>query len=79
MHVIPDRSWRGLIGLLSAIGISIFGSRMSFLAIPWFVLVTTGSAVQTGVVAFAEMAPYVLVQGLGGPLIDRLSAWRVSI
>jgi predicted MFS family arabinose efflux permease len=25
------------------------------------------------------MAPYVLVQGLGGPLIDRLSAWRVSI
>ena len=74
-----QRSRRGLFGLLVADGISIFGSRMSFLAVPWFVLITTGSAGQTGIVAFAEMAPYVLVQGFGGPLVDRLGAWRVSI
>jgi Major Facilitator Superfamily len=43
------------------------------------VLVTSGSAGRTGVVAFAEMTPYVLVQGLGGPLVDRLGAWRVSV
>lgn len=75
----PARSRRGLLGLLGAVGISIFGSRMSFLAVPWFVLVTTGSAGRTGLVAFAEMAPYVLVQGLGGPLVDRLGAWRLSV
>jgi hypothetical protein len=52
---------------------------MSFLALPWLVLTTTGSATLTGVVAFAEMAPYVTVQALGGPLVDRLGAWRVSV
>lgn len=45
---------------------------MSFLAVPWFVLAITGSATTTGVVASSEMAPYVVVQALGGPLIDRL-------
>ncbi len=73
------RSRRGLIGLLSAVGVSIFGSRMSFLAVPWFVLITTGSPGRTGLVAFAEMAPYVLVQGFGGPLVDRIGAWRASV
>jgi MFS family permease len=52
---------------------------MSVLAIPWFVLVSSGSAAETGIVVFAEMAPYVLVQGLGGPLVDRLGAWRVAV
>jgi MFS family permease len=73
------RERRGLIGLLVALGVSIFGSRMSFLAIPWFVLVTTGSASKTGVVAFVEMAPYVLMQGFGGPFVDRVGAWRLSV
>jgi MFS family permease len=75
----PPRERRGLFGLLTAVGVSILGTRMSFLAVPWFVLVTSGSAQRTGVVAFAEMAPYVLVQGFGGPLVDRLGAWRVSV
>ncbi len=70
---------RGLIGLLTAVGISGLGTRMSFLALPWFMLSTTGSAVQTGLVAAAELTPYVLVQGLGGPLVDRLGAWRLSM
>ncbi|MBI4941359.1 MAG: MFS transporter [Actinobacteria bacterium] len=79
MSTVAGRSWRGLVGLLTAEGVSILGSRMSMLAIPWFVLVTTGSAARTGVFAFAEMAPYVLVQGLGGPLVDRVGAWRLSV
>lgn len=79
MSTAAGRSWRGLVGLLTAEGVSILGSRMSMLAIPWFVLVTTGSATRTGVVAFAEMAPYVLVQGLGGPVVDRVGAWRLSV
>jgi MFS family permease len=43
------------------------------------VLTTTGSATRTGVVAFAEMAPLVLLQALSGPLMDRLGARRVAI
>ena len=70
---------RGLFGLLGAVGVSLLGTRMSFLALPWFVLSTTGSPTQTGLVAAAELTPYVLVQALGGPLIDRLGAWRTSV
>jgi hypothetical protein len=70
---------RPLAGFLGAVGVSALGTRMSFLALPWLVLTTTGSPTLTGVVAFAEMAPYVAVQALGGPLVDRLGAWRVSV
>lgn len=73
------RDRRGMTGLLTAVGISILGTRMSFLALPWFVLTTTHSAVDTGLIAFAEMAPYVLTQALGGPYVDRLGAWRTSV
>jgi MFS family permease len=75
----PLRSADGILGLLAAHGISTLGTSMSFLAIPWFVLVTTGSATATGLAVFAEMMPYVLVQALGGPLVDRYGPWRVSV
>jgi Major Facilitator Superfamily len=77
--VTTARDRRPLTGFLGAVGVSALGTRMSFLALPWLVLTTTGSATLTGVVAFAEMAPYVTVQALGGPLVDRLGAWRVSV
>ncbi len=73
------RSRAGIVALFTADGISILGTRMSALALPWFVLVSTGSAAKTGLVAFAEMLPYVLVAGLGGPLVDRIGARRVAI
>ena len=73
------RDRRGLLGLITAVGISTLGTRMSTLALPWFVLTTTGSPTQTGLVAAAEMTPYVVVQGLGGPLVDRIGAWRISV
>ena len=66
-------------GYLTAEAISITGTRVSMIAIPWFVLTTTGSATRTGVVAFAEMAPLVVLQALSGPLMDRLGARRVAI
>src|SRR5258705_495010 len=65
-------SRRSFAGLMTAESISLFGSRMTFVAIPWLVLVTTGSATRTGVVALAEMLPYVLASAVGGPLLDRL-------
>ena len=70
---------RPLYGWLTADAVSLTGTRISMVAIPWFVLTTTGSATQTGLVAFAEMLPLVLCKVLGGPLIDRLGARRVAI
>lgn len=52
---------------------------MTALAVPWLVLTATGSATAAGVIGFAEMGPYVAVQALGGPLVDRLGAKPVSV
>lgn len=70
---------RGLVGLLTAQTVSLVGSRMSMLALPWFALETTDSAARTGLVAFAEMLPYVLACAAGGPVQDRIGARRTSI
>lgn len=73
------RSWRGLTGVLAAQAVAWTGTRLSAIALPWFVLSSTGSATQTGLVVFAEMGPYVVVQALAGPLIDRLGPRRISV
>ncbi|WP_344953772.1 MFS transporter [Sphaerisporangium flaviroseum] len=65
-------------GLLAAMTVSLTGTRVSAIALPWFVLTTTGSTAQMGVVAFAEMTPYVLVKALTGPLVDRVGPRRIS-
>ncbi|WP_336206578.1 MFS transporter [Nonomuraea sp. LPB2021202275-12-8] len=72
------RSLLPLGGVLAAMAMSLTGTRVSAIALPWFVLVTTGSPVQTGVVAFFEMTPYVLVKALTGPLVDRVGPRRIS-
>ena len=69
----------GFAGLMTAEAISLFGSRMTFVALPWLVLVETGSATRTGVVAFVEMLPYVVACAAGGPLIDRVGPRTASI
>lgn len=75
----PARSFRGLAGLLAAQAAAWTGTRFSTVALPWFVLTTTGSEVQTGAVVFAQLGPYVVVQALAGPLLDRVGPRRVSI
>ena len=70
---------RPLYGWLTAEAISLTGTRVSMIALPWFVLTTTGSATKTGLVALAEMLPLVLMKVLGGPVIDRFGARRVGI
>ncbi|MFF4509060.1 MFS transporter [Streptomyces sp. NPDC001401] len=72
------RSLRPLGGVLAAMAVSLTGTRISAVALPWFVLVTTGSATQTGLVAFCEMAPYVVVKAFTGPLVDRIGPRAVS-
>lgn len=70
--------WRPLVGVLAAITVSQTGTRISAIAIPWLVLTTTHSATETGLVAFCELAPYVVVKALTGPLTDRVGPRRVS-
>ncbi|GHJ44592.1 putative drug antiporter protein precursor [Catellatospora sp. TT07R-123] len=70
---------KGLIGLFTAGTISQIGSRMTFLAVPWLVLVTTGSPTRMGLAAAAEWLPYVLAAPLGAPLLDRFGARRIAI
>lgn len=69
----------GLVGLLLASGISGTGTRVSVVAIPWLVYVTTGSAAQTGVVAAAEMLPFVLMHTFAGPVVDRVGGRTASV
>jgi MFS family permease len=68
-----------LYGWLTAEAVSLTGTRVSMIAIPWLVLTTTGSATQTGLVTLAEMAPLVALKALAGPLVDRSGARKVAI
>ncbi len=65
--------------LLAAEIVSIAGSRVTFVALPWLVLATTGSAARTGAVSAAETLPYVLAMALGGRVVDRLGSRRLAI
>ena len=68
-----------LYSLFIANAISLVGNVFSLIAIPWFVLQTTGSATQTGVTGFFTILPVVLAGFFGGTLIDRLGYKRTSI
>jgi MFS family permease len=68
-----------LYSLFTANAISLVGNVFSLIAIPWFVLQTTGSATQTGITGFFTILPVVLAGFLGGTLIDRLGYKRTSI
>ena len=48
---------RSLVGLITAELVSLTGSSMTFVALPWFVLATTGSTAKMGWVLAAEMLP----------------------
>lgn len=69
-QTVTDR--RPLLALFVANTISQIGNQFTFLAIPWFVLQTTGSASKTGISAFFTTLPMVLSGFFGGILVDRL-------
>jgi MFS family permease len=73
----PDR--KSLAALLLAGFISQTGNQMLHLAIPWFVLETTGSVAKTGITAFFSLLPVVLAGFFGGPLLDRIGFKRAGV
>ena len=68
-----------ILSLFAANAISMVGNVLAAIAIPWFVLQTTGSAAQTGITGFFTILPIVLAGFLGGTLIDRLGYRPTSI
>ncbi|QJS08237.1 MFS transporter [Streptomyces argyrophyllae] len=73
------RVLRGLVGMLSANAAALSANRVLSIALPWFVLTTTGSVGKTGLVAFCQIVPYVIAQALAGPIIDRAGPKRISV
>jgi len=67
------------LALAAAETLSLSGTRLSTVAIPWLVLSTTGSPVLTGLTAMMEMLPYVAAKALSGPLIDRVGPKRIAV
>ncbi|GIF21779.1 MFS family permease [Actinoplanes tereljensis] len=74
----PARMWRPLTGLLLAQGSALTANRILLVALPWLVLTSTGSPTQTGLIATCQVVPFVIVQALSGPLLDRVNARAVS-
>ncbi|MFC7618841.1 MFS transporter [Microlunatus sp. GCM10028923] len=68
-----------LVSLMIVSVIAHVGTKISAIAIPWFVLSSTGSVTITGLVAACELGPYVVVKALGGPVVDRIGQRRVSL
>jgi MFS family permease len=68
--------------LYAALGASVvsnIGNQFSHIAIPWFVLVTTGSAALTGIVAAVGLVPMIVSGFFSGVLVDRLGAKRMAV
>jgi MFS family permease len=65
---------RSLLALLASEVVSAVGSRMTALALPWFVLVTTGSPTRMGIVLAAELLPVGLLGIPSGVVVSRLGA-----
>jgi MFS family permease len=70
---------RGLRPLLAAEVISTTGGQMTWLALPWFVLVTSGSATRMSLVVAAELLGLAALGLPGGKLLSRFGAWRTMV
>ncbi len=70
---------RSIFALLSAETISQLGAQMTFLALPWFVLTTTGSTTRMGVVLAVELLPIALLGIPSGVVVSKLGARRTML
>jgi MFS family permease len=59
--------------------ISLAGNAVAQIAIPWYVLTTTGSATLTALAVFFNFLPIVLAAFFGGVVVDRLGFRATSI
>jgi MFS family permease len=69
-------SSRSLLALLGGELVSRLGSQLTYLALPWFVLVTTGSPTRMGLVFAVQLAPMALLGIPAGSVVQRLGPKR---
>ncbi|HEY7418996.1 MAG TPA: MFS transporter [Ktedonobacteraceae bacterium] len=72
------RQWP-MIAFLAGSAISYVGDMFTLLAVPWFVLQTTGSVTKTGITAFFATLPAVFSTFFTSTLVDRLGYKRTSV
>jgi predicted MFS family arabinose efflux permease len=70
---------RSLVGLLTAELVSLTGSSMTFVALPFFVLITTGSTAKMGFALAAEMLPIAIFGIPAGTVIAKLGAKKTML
>ena len=68
-----------LVALTAANAVSLAGNVVATVAVPWFVLETTGSAAKTGIAAFFTTLPLALGGLFGGTLADRVGHRTASV
>lgn len=79
VSVSEPRDRIGIPALIAASAVSNVGNGITALAVPWFVLVTTGSAARTGLAGAVIALAYVVSGFLSGALVDRIGYKRASI
>lgn len=65
--------------LLGANAISVIGSMLTLVALPWYVLEATGSAAKTGLTGTFLALPAFVAGVFGGTIVDRLGYKRASV
>jgi MFS family permease len=70
---------RSLLGLITAELVSLTGSSMTFVALPFFVYLTTGSTAKMGWVLGAEMLPIAIFGIPAGTVIAKLGAKKTML
>ena len=70
---------RGLLALFASETISVTGSQMTWVALPWFVLTTTHSPGKMVLVLLSESLGLILLGLPGGTLLTKLGSRRTMI
>jgi MFS family permease len=65
--------------LLVSYAMVYFSLMIAMVAVPWFVLETTGSAARTGIVAAVQGVPMVFAGIFGGVIVDRVGFKRTAM
>src|SRR5262245_8102234 len=68
-----------LYALYAADVVSLTGNAVAQLAIPWYVLTTTGSATLTALVVFFNFVTIVFAALFGGDVVDRMGLRSTSL
>ncbi len=78
-EAVSERRRTPLYALFAAMGVSMTGNTVSELAIPWYVLTTTGSPARAGMVAFMSSLAKISSAFFGGAVVDKLGFRKAGV